>query len=172
MFRFNTIITVFRIKNVDLNDLNRYLFEIDWSINKQSNWLSIQCDIDNFLYFIDDDCLCVIEMHDLENFNKKFNDFFKCNLRRYRWQNKKRKSCFRTERFIYLLIRLYQIYQFVDVIFIFFRIQNIQFSQSIVDIDYDNHSLVNKLKYHNVRIKRIKIVLTNQFNSIKIRKSL
>ena len=166
------IITVFRIKNVDLNNLNWYLFEIDWSINRQNNWLSIQCDIDNFLYFIDDDCSCVIKIYNLESFSKKFNDFFKYNLSRYRWQNKRRKNCFRTERLVYLLIRSYQIYQFVNVIFTFLWIQDIQLSQSIVDVDHDNHSLVNKLKYHDVRIKRVEIVFTNQLDSIKIRKFL
>ena len=172
MFRFNTIVTIFRIENIDLNNLNRYLFRIDRSINKQDNWLSIQCDIDNFLYFIDDDCLCVIEMHDLESFNKSFNDLFERNLSRYRWQNRKRKSYSKIKRLVCLLIRLYHIYQFVNVIFIFFRVQNIQLSQSIVDVNHNNHNFVNKLKYHNIQIRRIKIVLANQFNSIKIRKSL
>ena len=111
-------------------------------------------------------------MHDLESFDKKFNDFFERNLSRYRWQNRKRKSCFRTERLVCLLIRLYQIYQFIDAIFAFLRAQDIQLSQSIVDVDHDNHSLVNKLKYHDVRIRKIKIVLANQFDSIKIQKSL
>ena len=41
MFKLNTIVIIFRIENVDSNDLNRYLFEIDWNINRQSNWLSI-----------------------------------------------------------------------------------------------------------------------------------
>ena len=172
MFKLSTIVTVFRIKSVDLNDLNRYLFGIDWSINRQGNWLSIQCNIDDSLYFIDDDCSCVIEMHNLENFHKKFNDFFERNLSRYRWQNRRRKSCFRIERFVCLLIRFYQIYQFIDAIFILFWAQDIQFSQNIVDVDHDNHSLVNKFKYHDVRIRKIKIVFANQFDSIKIRKSL
>ena len=146
MFRLNTIITVFRIENIDLNNLNQYLFRIDWSINRQDNWLSIQSNIDNFLYFIDDDCLCVIKMHDLKSFDKKFNDFFEYNLNRYRWQNRRRKSCFRTEKLVCFLIDLYQIYQFVDAIFIFLWVQDIQLSQNIVDVDYNNHSLVNKLK--------------------------
>ena len=172
MFKLNTIVTVFRTEDVDLNDLNRYLFEIDWNINKQDNWLSIQYNIDDSLYFIDDDCSCVIKMHDFKNFNKWFNDFIEHNLNRYRWQNRRRKSCFRIERLVCLLIRLYQIYQFIDAIFAFLRAQDIQLSQSIVDVDHDNHSLVNKFKYHDVRIRRIKIVLANQFDSIKIRKFL
>ena len=161
MFRLNIIVTVSRIKSVDLNNLNQYLFEIDWNINRQDNWLSIQCNINNFLYFIDDDCLCVIKMHDLESFNKRFNNFLECNLNRYRWQNRKRKSCFRIERLIYLLIRLYQIYQFVNAIFIFLRVQDIQLLQSIINVDHDNYNLVNKLKYHDVRIRKIKIVFAN-----------
>ena len=172
MFRLSIIVTVSWIKNINLSDLNRYLFEINWNINEQDNWLSIQYDIDDFLYFIDNDCSYVIEMHDLESFDKRFNDFLERNLNRYRWQNRKRKSCFRTEKLICLLIRLYQFYQFVNVIFSFLRAQDIQFLQSIVNISHDNHNLVNKLKYHDVRIRRIKIVFTNQFNSIKIRKSL
>ena len=172
MFRLNTILAVFRIESIDLNDLNWYLFEIDWSINRQGNWLSIQCDINNFLYFINDDCLCVIKMHDLKNFDKRFNDFFECNLSRYRWQNRRCKSCFKTERLVCLLIRFYQIYQFIDIIFAFFWVQDLQFLQNIVNVDYDNHSLVSKFKYYDVRIKRIKIVLANQFDSIRIRKSL
>ena len=120
MFRLNTIITVFRIENVNLSDLNQYLFEIDWSINRQGNWLSIQYNINNFLYFIDDDCSCVIKIFDLESFDKKFNIFLERNLNRYRWQNRRRKSCFRIEKFICLLIDFYQIYQFADAIFIFF----------------------------------------------------
>ena len=134
--------------------------------------MSIQCNINDSLYFIDDDCLCVIKMHDFKNFNKKFNDFFEYNLSRYRWQNKRRKNYFKTERFICLLIRFYQIYQFVDTIFIFFWVQDIQLSQSIVDVSHKNYSLVNKFKYRDVRIKRIKIVLANQFDSIRIRKFL
>ena len=161
MFRFNTIVAVFRIENVDLNDLNQYLFEIDWSINRQGNWLSIQYNIDDFLYFIDDDCSCVIEMHDLESFDKRFNDLLERNLNRCRWQNERRKSCFRTERLACLLIRSYQIYQFADAIFAFLRAQDIQLSQSIVDVDHDNHSLVSKLKYHDVRIRKIEVVLAN-----------
>ena len=141
MFRLNTVVTVFRIENVDLNDLNRYLFETDWSINRQDNWLSTQCDIDDFLYFIDGDCSCVIEMHDFKSFDKRFNDFLERNLSWYRWQNKRRKSCFRTERLVCLLIRLYQIYQFINVIFDFLRAQDIQLSQNIVDVDHDNHSV-------------------------------
>ena len=47
--------------------------------------MSIQCDIDDFLYFIGNDCSCIIKIHDLESFEKKFNDFFKRNLSRYRW---------------------------------------------------------------------------------------
>ena len=172
MFRLNTIVTVFRIEDVDLNGLNQYLFEIDWSINRQSNWLSIQCDIDDFLYFINDDCSCVIKMHDFKSFDKRFNDLFECNLSRCRWQNERRKSCFKTERLVCLLICSYQIYQFVDAIFIFFRAQDIQLSQSNVGVDRDNHNLVNKLKYHDVQIRKIKIVFANQFDSIKIRKSL
>ena len=140
MFRFSTIVIISRIESVDLNDLNRYLFEIDWSINKLDNWLLIQCDIDNSLYFIDDDCSCVIKMHDLENFDKRFNDFFKHNLNRYRWQNRRRKSCFRIKRLVCLLIRLYQIYQFINVIFIFFQVQSIQLLQSIVDVNYNNYN--------------------------------
>ena len=111
-------------------------------------------------------------MHDFKRFNKKFNNFFDRNLNRYRGQNRKRKSCFRTEKLVCLLIGLYQIYQFVDIIFIFFRVQNIQLLQSIIDIDHDNHNFVNKFKYHDVRIKRIKIVLANQFDSIRIRQFL
>ena len=172
MLELNIIVTVFRIENIDLNDLNQYSFGIDWSINRQGNWLSIQCDINNFLYFIDDDCSCVIKMHNFENFDKRFNDFFERNLSRYRWQNRRRKSCFRIERFVCLLIHFYQIYQFIDAIFAFLRAQSIQFSQSIVDVGHDNHSLVNKLKYHDVRIRKIKIVLANQLDSIRIRKSL
>ena len=172
MSRLNTIVAIFRIENVDLNDLNRYLFEIDWNINRQGNWLSIQNDIDNSLYFIDDDCPCVIEMHDFESFDKKFNNLLERNLSRCRWQNKRRKSCFKTEKLACFLIRLYQIYQFVDAIFAFLRIQSIQFSQNIANVDHDNHSLVNKLKYYDVRIRKVKIVLANQFDSIRIRKSL
>ena len=134
--------------------------------------MSIQCDINDFLYFNDDDCSCVIEIYNFKNFDKKFNDLFERNPNRYRWQNRKRKSCFRTERLICLLIDFYQIYQVIDAILIFFWVQNIQFSQSIVNIDHNNHNFVNKLKYHDVRIKKIKIVLANQFNSIRIRKSL
>ena len=100
MFRLNTIVTIFRIENVDLSGLNQYLFEIDWNINRQGNWLPIQCDIDDFLYFIDDDGSCVIEMHNLESLDKKFNDFLERNLSRYRWQNRRRKSCFRTEKLV------------------------------------------------------------------------
>ena len=172
MFRLNIIVAVFWIENVDLNGLNQYLFKIDWNINRQDNWLSIQYNIDNSLYFIDDDCSCVIKMHDFKNFNKKFNDFLEHNLSRYCWQNKRRKNYFRTERFICFLIRFYQIYQFIDAIFIFLRAQNIQFSQNVIDINHDDHNLVNKLKYHDVRIRKVKIVLANQLNSIKIRKSL
>ena len=172
MFRLNTVVTVSRIENVDLNDLNQYLIEIDWNINRQSNWLSIQYNIDNFLYFIDNDCSCIIEMYDLKSFDKKFNNFFERNLSRYRWQNRRCKNCFRIERLICLLIRLYQIYQLIDAIFIFFRIQNIQFSQSIVDVDHDNYTFVNKFKYQDVRIRKVKIVLANQFHLIKIRRSL
>ena len=172
MFRLNTITAIFRIKNVDLNDLNRYLFEIDWNINRQSNWLSIQYNINNSLYFIDNDFSCVIKMHDLKSFDKKFNDFFKLNLSWYRWQNRRCKSYFRIKKFVCLLICFYQIYEFVDIIFTFFRVQNVQFSQSIINVGHDNHSLVNKFKYHDVRIRRIKIVLANHFNSIRIQKSL
>ena len=159
MFRLNTIVAVFRIKNIDLNDLNQYFFGIDWSINRQDTWLPIQYDINDFLYFINDDCLCVIEIYDFKSFDKKFNDFFKCNLSRYRWQNRRRKNYFKIERLICLLIRFYQIYQFVDVIFIFFRAQDIQLLQSIVDVSHNNHNFVNKLKYHNVRIKKLKLCL-------------
>ena len=172
MFRLNTIVTVFWIENIDLNDLNRYLFEIDWNINRQDNWLSIQYNIDNFLYFIDNDCLYVIKMHDFENFDKRFNDFFEYNLSQYRWQNKRRKNCFKTERFVCLLICFHQIYQFIDAVFTFLRAQGIQLSQSIIDVNHDNYSFVNKLKYHDVRIRKVKIVFANQLDSIKIWKSL
>ena len=107
MFRLNTIITVFQIKNVNLSNINQYLFEINWSTKRQSNWLSIQCDIDNLLYFIDDDCSCVIRMHTLKSFDKKFNDFFEDNLNRYRWQDRKCKDYFRTEGLVCFLIDSY-----------------------------------------------------------------
>ena len=55
---------------------------------------------------------------------------------------------------------------------LFFRVQNIQFLQSIVNVDHDNHNLVNKLKYHDVWIRKIKIVLANSLDSIKIRQFL
>ena len=37
IFKLNTIVTIFRIKNIDLSNLNRYLFEIDRRINKPGN---------------------------------------------------------------------------------------------------------------------------------------
>ena len=119
MFRLNTIVIVSRIKNVDLNDLNRYLFEIDWNINKQNNWLSIQCDIDNFLYFINDDCSCVIEIHDFKSFDKKFNNLFERNLSRYRWQNRRRKSYFRLKNlFVFWFVFIKSIN--LSMLFLFF----------------------------------------------------
>ena len=70
------------------------------------------------------------------------------------------------------MIVFYYIHQLFNVILTFFKIQNIQFSQNIIDVRHNNDSLVNNFKHHNFNIREIEIVFSNKFNSIKVRKAL
>ena len=70
------------------------------------------------------------------------------------------------------MIIFYHIHQLLNVILTFFKIQNIQFTQNIVDVRHDNDNFVNNFKRYNFSIRKIKIVFLNEFNLIEIRKIL
>ena len=70
------------------------------------------------------------------------------------------------------MIIFYHIHQFLNIILIFFKIQNIQFTQDIVDVRHDDDNFINNLKRYDLRIREIKIMFSNKFNSIKVKKTL
>ena len=70
------------------------------------------------------------------------------------------------------MIIFYHIHQFFNVILIFFKIQDIQFTQNIVNVCHNNDNFINNFKCYDFRIQRIEIVLSHEFNSIKVKKIL
>ena len=54
----------------------------------------------------------------------------------------------------------------------FFKIQNIQFTQDIINVRHNNDNLINNLKRYNLNIQKIEIVFSNELDSIKIKKIL
>ena len=55
---------------------------------------------------------------------------------------------------------------------IFLEIQDIQFTQDIINVRHDDDNFINSFKRHDLNIQKIEIVLSNELNLIKIKKIL
>ena len=70
------------------------------------------------------------------------------------------------------MISLYYIHQLFNAILTFFKIQNVELAQDIINVNHNDNSFVNCFKCHDLRVQRIEIVFFNELNSIKIEKIL
>ena len=137
MIELMTIIIIFRFYYIKclsrhiLCSLNTYLCKIINVINNYCCYKRNDCNklieikINNLLHVIRNHNFNIIQLHNFKCFNKKLYRFIRNHKNRNRWQDWKNKDIFNDKRLCNSVISFYHIYQFFNIILIFFKVQSV-----------------------------------------------